>query len=91
VESYVKALSSIFEFEVQSRKISKNASEIAHHQFDSFRQVLEFEGYLMQENNRRLRKKKKIYGSRLDNEIIPNIITIILRKLKSLWDLHCFL
>jgi glycosyltransferase involved in cell wall biosynthesis len=88
VSSYVSALASIYASHNQSHQISVNASKIANDQFDPFRQVDEFETYLLEVNESRTRIKKKVYGSRLDDEKIPNIITIFLRKLKSLWAPH---
>lgn len=91
VISYANALLYISNPGFHSSLISENASRISNHQFDPFRQVDEFEEYVLQKNRISFRNKRKIYGSRLDNEIIPNIITVIFRKFKSLWAPHCFL
>lgn len=88
VSSYASAFASIYGNHHQSQQISVNASKIANIQFDPFLQVDEFESHLLQASEPKIRSKRKVYGSRLDNEIIPNKITIILRKLKSLCALH---
>lgn len=62
------------------KKISINASEIARRQFDPCKNTFDIEQHLITAaNEKKVKHAKKVYGSRLDNEYIPNRITTFLR------------
>jgi hypothetical protein len=52
--------------------------------------VDEFESHLMKIVGLKERQKTLVYGSRLDHVSIPNAVTIILRRIKSICRLPFF-
>jgi glycosyltransferase involved in cell wall biosynthesis len=82
--TYANALSAIYSLNLKSQQLSSNASSLAARLFDPFKQVGEFESHALKIAGRRERIKRKIYGSRLDHIRIPNAVTIMLRRIKSI-------
>jgi glycosyltransferase involved in cell wall biosynthesis len=82
--TYANALYEIWSAKFKSHQLSLNASSLAGSLFDPYKQVAEFETYLMKIKGIIERPKKQIYGSRLDHVSIPNALTIMLRRIKSI-------
>lgn len=81
-EEYANVIFELTKIKEQLPIISKNAFIVATSRHSIARQIAEFELILL-----RLKKRKnnlkpiKIYGSRLDNPLIPNLFTTIARRL----------
>lgn len=82
--TYASTLSAIYSLKLKSQQLSSNASILSATLFDPYKQVGEFENHVLKIVGRRERKKSKIYGSRLDHVRIPNVVTIMLRRIKSI-------
>jgi len=82
--AYTNALSEIYSLKFKSHQLSLDASSLAETLFDPYKQVDEFECHLMKIAGLKERQKRLVYGSRLDHVSIPNAVTIILRRIKSI-------
>lgn len=88
--TYANALSAIYSLKLESKQLSSNASSLSATLFDPYKQVGEFENHVLKIVGRRERQSTKIYGSRLDHFRIPNAVTIMLRRFKSICRFRFF-
>jgi glycosyltransferase involved in cell wall biosynthesis len=66
------------------KELSHSAFKISHKFYDEFSQVNEFNNYVKSlVGLNTIRKKEKVYGSRLDNQFIPSPLTKIWRKISN--------
>jgi glycosyltransferase involved in cell wall biosynthesis len=82
--AYADYLHTVFNKESTLHERSKNSRERAHMLFNPFQNTTAYENIFLavaERAGRLIKTKKKIYGSRLDEPLIPNFVTHLFRNL----------
>lgn len=81
IEKYAIIINELINDSNQWKRISTNAISKANEQFDPFKNTAAIEEIIINATMKKFKKnKKKVYGSRLDNEYLPNWLVNGLRN-----------